>query len=145
MKFGNFMVSLLLRSPLHGMLSGMFLIISMRGRKSGRVVSTPVNYVADGERLVVTSLRTRTWWRNLRGGASVTVRLRGKDLPAQAEAVEAAGEVTAGFRRMLESRPPLAQAFGVTRDESGQLKEADLSRLAGERLLIYLTLASPAA
>jgi hypothetical protein len=28
------------------------------------------------------------WWRNLRGGAAVTLRVRGKDLPYQAISIE---------------------------------------------------------
>jgi len=37
-----------LRSPLHGMLSGSTMIITYTGRKSGQTFSTPVNYVRDG-------------------------------------------------------------------------------------------------
>jgi hypothetical protein len=60
----------LLRSPLHGMLSGNTLVITYTGRKSGKVFSTPVNYVRDVEVLWTVSYRRRTWWRN--GGLTVT-------------------------------------------------------------------------
>ena len=44
-----------------------------------------------GEYLLTTSLRSRTWWRNLRSGAAVKLHLEGKERPAQAEAIEDAG------------------------------------------------------
>ncbi len=50
-----------LRSPLHGLLSQSFMLIRVTGRKSGRMISTPVNYVRDGSALWVTSQRQRRW------------------------------------------------------------------------------------
>ncbi len=40
----NTLLGWLLRSPFHRMLSGNMMIIRCRGRKSGKVYSTPVNY-----------------------------------------------------------------------------------------------------
>ncbi len=72
---GNSFVSLLLRSPLHGFVSGNTMLVSVTGRKTGRVVTIPVNYVQEGDILWVLSYRERTWWRNLLTGAPVTLRL----------------------------------------------------------------------
>ena len=40
----NSIMSALLRSPFHGMLSSQMLLIKVTGRKSGRQYTTPVNY-----------------------------------------------------------------------------------------------------
>jgi deazaflavin-dependent oxidoreductase (nitroreductase family) len=77
----------LLRSPLHGLVSKRAMLITFSGRKTGRLYTTPVNYVRDGDTITVVSRSHRTWWRNLRGGAQVTVRVRGKDLKGVAEVV----------------------------------------------------------
>jgi len=82
---GTMMV--LLRSPLHGLVSNRAMLISVSGRKSGRLYTTPVNYVRDGDTIAVVSRTHRTWWRNLRGGAPVAVRVEGKDLKGVAEVV----------------------------------------------------------
>ena len=83
----NGIMTVLLRSPLDGLVSRRVVLITVSGRRSGRLYTTPVNYVRDGDIITVISRRNRTWWRNLRGGAQVTVRVRGKDLKGVAEVV----------------------------------------------------------
>jgi deazaflavin-dependent oxidoreductase (nitroreductase family) len=83
----NGTMRVLLRSPLHGLVSERVMLITVCGRKSGRLYTTPVNYVRDGGTFTVVSRTHRTWWRNLRGGAPVAVRVRGKDLKGVAEVV----------------------------------------------------------
>ena len=77
----------MLRSPLHVFMGGIMLI-TVTGRKSGRAISTPVNYARDGDTLLVTSKADRTWWKNVRGGAKVTLLIDGKTYQADANAIE---------------------------------------------------------
>ncbi|HEU4758626.1 MAG TPA: nitroreductase/quinone reductase family protein [Dehalococcoidia bacterium] len=96
-RIANPSLKFLLRSPLHGLASGGTMLITVTGRRTGSPYTTPVNYVREGETLTVFSRRERRWWRNLRGGAPVVVRLKGRDLsgtgevlPADAPAIVAA-------------------------------------------------------
>ena len=56
----NPMMIFILRSPLHGLLSGSTMTISFTGRKSGKPLTVPTNYVRDDDKLLVTSFRART-------------------------------------------------------------------------------------
>ena len=70
----------LLRSPVHDLLSDRIVLLSLRGNRSGRRLSIPVNYLLDDEDvLTILSLRRRAWWRNLRGGAPLTALLAGRE------------------------------------------------------------------
>ena len=69
----------ILRSPLHGLFSNSIMIIGFRGRKSGKGYATPVRYVRMGDTIRCYSSADTLWWRNLRGGAEVTLRVAGKD------------------------------------------------------------------
>ncbi|HEU5100879.1 MAG TPA: hypothetical protein VFU22_17740 [Roseiflexaceae bacterium] len=71
----------LLRSPLHGLLSGMLMLLSYKGRKSGKVYTIPIGYFVwdEGELMAFTSAR---WWTNLRDGAPVTLLLKQQQLQA---------------------------------------------------------------
>lgn len=75
----NPLVGLVLRSPAHRLLSGSLLLLTVTGRRSGRSFTFPVGYAQRGDRLTVTAAwpERKRWWRNLRGGAPVTVLLRG--------------------------------------------------------------------
>jgi len=82
-------VAALLRSPLHRVASGQLLLITYTGRRTGRSFTTPAMYARTGDDLVVhvAHAERKVWWRNLRGGAPVRVRLRGRDYDAEAEVV----------------------------------------------------------
>lgn len=93
----------LLRSPLHGVMSGSVMLITVTGRRTGRAYTTPVNYARDGDELTVVSVLGRTWWRNVRGGAPVTVRIKGRDLAGDAHVVVEGGpEAVAAYQQFRE-------------------------------------------
>jgi deazaflavin-dependent oxidoreductase (nitroreductase family) len=100
----NGTMKLVLRSPLHGLVSKHAMLITVTGRKSGRLYTTPVNYVREGDTITVVSRANRTWWRNLRGGAPVAVRVSGKDLKGVAEVVVDDKDAIAGALMALHPR-----------------------------------------
>jgi len=130
----------LLRSPLHGMLSQSTMLMTYTGRKSGKAYSTPMNYVrireAGAEVLLTTSYRQRTWWRNLRGGAPVVVRVQGKDLKSQAEAIEDEPKVAEELGRFLQHVPSWAKYYQVKLDPDGKPNAADVAEAAKTRVII---------
>ncbi len=136
----NAIMAGLLRSPLHGLLSQSTMLMTYTGRRSGKVYSTPMNYLrtreAGAEILITTSYRQRTWWRNLRGGASVVVRVQGKDLRAQAEALEDDPKVAEGLGQFLEKVPGWAKYYQVKLDPNGKPNAADVAEAAKSRVII---------
>ena len=73
-------VRLLLRSPLHQFWSGSLMLVTFTGRNSGRVFTIPVRYLQhDGKIRCFTSC-TNQWWRNLRGGADVSLYVAGRSI-----------------------------------------------------------------
>lgn len=79
----NRLIGLVLRSPLHGVLSNNLMLLTFTGRTSGQQFTTPVTYTRDGNQLTVFS--SNPWWKNLRGGALVTLRIKGRRLQGVAE------------------------------------------------------------
>jgi hypothetical protein len=76
---GNVFVRLLLQSPLHGLASRWLALITITGGRSGRRYTIPVGYRRDGDRvrIGVQWPENKVWWRNLRDGARVDLRLGG--------------------------------------------------------------------
>jgi len=136
----NPIITQLLRSPLHGMLSKNTMLIAYTGRKTGKSFITPVNYLRmdeDGaEVLYTTSYRERVWWRSVRGGAPVTLTLRGKDVPAQASVVEDEHEVTELLVRYVRQAPALARYFKINLDASGAPDLTDAAEAAVRLVII---------
>jgi deazaflavin-dependent oxidoreductase (nitroreductase family) len=134
----------LLRSPLHWLLSSGIILVGYTGRQSGRARSVPVSYVrdeADENLLWTTSLRKRTWWRNLRGGAPVTLRLRGKNRPATGTAIEDEKGVAEALIRYLRQTPNFAQHFEIAVVD-GEPNAEDALRAAQKRVMVRFDLES---
>jgi deazaflavin-dependent oxidoreductase (nitroreductase family) len=140
----NSIIRTLLRSRLHGMMSKNTMLITYTGRRSGKTYTTPVNYVRNGDDLLVVSYRRRTWWRNLGGGAPVTVRVQGRDLQGVAEAITDDDAVAAGLMDYLGQTPQWAKYFDVGLNADGQPEAAEVARAARERVMVRVQLA-PAA
>ena len=134
---GNDFIKMMLRSPLHGLFSGNMMLITVTGRKSGRTITTPVNYYSDGDALWVISVRNRTWWRNVCGGAEVILRLQGRDVKARAEAILDEQAVAKQLGEYVKYLPMSAGPLGV-RFQNGVANCEDTSRLAKERLFIKI-------
>lgn len=84
----NPMMRMLLRSPLHFVQSKSLMLITFKGRKSGRLFTTPVRYVRIGDKVRCFTSAENLWWRNLRGGAAVSLRIEGKEAPYWASSIE---------------------------------------------------------
>jgi deazaflavin-dependent oxidoreductase (nitroreductase family) len=126
----------LLRSPLHVFMGGI-LLITVTGRKSGRAISTPVNYARDGDRLLVTSKADRTWWKNVRGGAKVTLLIDGKTYQADANVIE---EPTAVERELLRFFRLIKRTIaGIHLDKDGQpTRPEKFAQVAQSRVMIEI-------
>ena len=129
----------ILRSPLHGMLSGSTMIITYTGRKSGKTYSTPVNYVRDGDMLWTISFRQRTWWRNLHA-SPVTLRIQGKDFPCVGRAITDQREVADCLMAYLRKAPQIAKYIGVGLDANGQPRQDDVANAAQMRVMVRIQL-----
>jgi hypothetical protein len=127
----------MLRSPLRVFLSGLMLA-TVTGRKSGRAISTPVNYARDGGTLLITSTIDRTWWKNVRGGAPVTLLIDGKTYRAEAIAIEDRAAVERELLRFFHLTK--RTSGGIHLDQDGRPTEPDkFAQVAQSRVMIQIT------
>jgi deazaflavin-dependent oxidoreductase (nitroreductase family) len=136
----NPIIQWLLRSPLHSFVSKNMMLITYTGRKSGKKYTTPVNYLrmiqGEDQFLATISFRKRVWWRNLRGGSLVTVRIRGKDYPATAEIVEDDLNVAKNLSAYIHLYPGLAKYLKVRLEANEQPNDEDVTIAARTRVFI---------
>lgn len=138
---GNDFMSWMLRSPLHGILSDGMLLITVTGRKTGKEFSFPVGYYRENGYLWVITSRDRTWWKNLRGGAEVSLLLKRKPATAIAEPDLDAKAVEARMYEYVKHVPQAAKPLGI-RVENGNANAEDIARTAKDRLFVRLQLTS---
>lgn len=105
-------MKLLLRSPMHGALSGALMILIFDGRKSGRRYEVPVGYLEEGGRLY--SFSHAAWGKNFEGGAPVAARLRGELVRGTARVVSDPALIARLIERMASERgEQMAERMGL--------------------------------
>jgi deazaflavin-dependent oxidoreductase (nitroreductase family) len=140
-KIANPLVRLILRSPLHGMMSSALMLITVHGRKSGREYTLPVQYVQEGKIIYIVpgAAEKKTWWRNLRGGATVNFRLRGKQLQGHATLLEGetdAESIAEAFLRYLNRFPPSAKIHSIRIKPDGSFDFQDIRNEAKSLVIV---------
>lgn len=129
----------ILSSPIHGLVSKTILLISFSGRKSGTTYTTPVSYSQQGDQ--VTIFTHATWWKNLRGGAPVTLRLRGREFPGIAQPVaEDKSAIAAALAEHLRQVKSDARYYDVTFDEQGNPKADEVAKAVQTVVMIRIRL-----
>jgi hypothetical protein len=129
----NPVVRRVLASPVHDLLGPRVALLTITGRRTGRSFQVPVGILEDGRGLVVLSRRDRRWWRNLRGGAELTVLAGGCRRPARATVDR---DVSRADVAALVARAYAAAGHPVTPDRA--------AALARDRVVIRVELGAPA-
>ncbi|MGI8406541.1 MAG: nitroreductase/quinone reductase family protein [Thermomicrobiales bacterium] len=127
--FMNVFPSLILRSPFHAVMSQKYAIIEFTGRKTGRQYHTPIAYVRDGDRILIST--DSPWWRNLSGGAPVRMRLCGRMVSGIAVPVTDPARATAILRRLVDRIPSYARPAGLVR-QGEKVSDGEIARAVSE-------------
>jgi deazaflavin-dependent oxidoreductase (nitroreductase family) len=135
----NRAMKFVLRSPLHGMVSNSVMLITFTGRKSGKTYTTPVSYSQHDDQVYAFS--HADWWKNLRGGAPVILRIRGRDLQGLPEPiVEDKQAIAAGLAAHLRKVPSDARYYGVTFDANGAPRAEEVEKAVQTVVMLHFRL-----
>jgi F420H(2)-dependent quinone reductase len=142
MKAVNPFVRLLLRSPLHGMLSDTLLLLTYRGRKSGKRYTIPVAYSRAGDEVSV--FTDHAWWKNLRGGAPVIVEIKRQRYKGAAETIsDDQAVIAAALLAHLREHPGIARSYHIPVDDHKRPDPDAARQVAQYTTLVRIQLASP--
>ena len=136
-------VAWLLRSPLHPLLGWGLMLITVTGRRTGRVYTIPVGYQRDGDALLVLVSKPsrKQWWRNYRDRRPIAVWLRRRAAHGHAEVVAPGSPA---FRdaidRTLRRVPGLGRQFGIAYDRRTGLTGAQLDVVARAAVVVRIEL-----
>ena len=120
------------------------MLITFTGRTSGRRFTTPVRYVRDGDVVRCFTSSSNQWWRNLRGGAPVTLRLAGQDQAYIATAIaNDPGEVRRWLEHYLGEFPQDAAYHDIRLNKDKSLMAEDLDRASHEAIVVEAKPVSP--
>ncbi len=134
----------LLGSRFAGPMAKALMLLRFTGRKSGKVYTTPVGYVREGDSVVVVTSPTYTWWKNIRDGADVEVRLDGAWRTAHARVLPTDDrDLDRAVAIQVKGRGPrMLQGFGGDVDEGGHIPQEARADLDTKALIVLIELES---
>ena len=132
----------LLGSRFAGPMGKNLMLLRFTGRTSGRVFTTPVGYVREGDRVVVVTSPTYRWWKNIRDRAAVDVHLDGAWRHGRARVVPPTDPAfdEAVALQVRGRGPGMLRGFGVPVDDAGRITDADRSSLDQKALIVTIDL-----
>ena len=126
-KIINLIVKVLLSSPLHFIMSKSVMVITFTGRKSGNIYSTPVRYLEVNNEIRFFTSAHGKWWRNLKGGADVKLRIKGRNEDYSAEVLDPKlSDIRSDLVEFLSYFPQDAVYHDIGLNKDKSLVEADL-------------------
>ncbi len=134
-------IKLLLKSPVHGVMSSNTLIIEFKGQKSGRTMSTPISYVQTDDAIHCFTGKPNIWWRNLRGGDPVKLLIKGHWVFVTPEVVLDDSETLApALDAFLRAVPRDAPHSNVRLAADGTPNMADIQKVVRDLVLLKFRL-----
>ena len=129
MRVVNVPMRAVLRLPFATPLSANLMLVSYAGVKSGKAYLQPVSYARDGETLLTPG--GGRWTLNLKGGRPVTLRLRGRSVPARADLVSDPAEVERLLGVIAADNPRAMRFIPLPRRADGRLEPDALAAAIG--------------
>lgn len=125
----------LLRSPLHGLLSKQLMLVTFRGRKTGNHYTTPVTLIRNGDGYRF--FTSYNWWKNMRGGAPVTLLVQRQPFAGFATPNDDPETVLREAKAYLAANGlKNAWRIGLRIDPKREPGDAELRQLLGKHVVV---------
>ncbi len=131
----NTFAKFILSTPLHTLFSKHLMLLTFKGRKSGRMLTIPVGYQREGT--VVKCFTDHSWWKNLKANPEVTLRIKGQNRTGRAEVIHDDKALVADeLENYTRYSSGAARAFRIELDEHKQpVRSAVLAASQGVTLI----------
>jgi hypothetical protein len=139
LRLANPVVRLVLRSPAHRLLSGSLMLVTYRGRHTGRVFTIPVLYVraGDGTVALAATPEAKQWWRTFRSPTAASLLIQGRVIEVEGRVLHSV-EARAALRDYLRRFPRSARTLGAGADAD----DATLDAAARAVVLVSFAIAA---
>ncbi|HEX4291772.1 MAG TPA: nitroreductase/quinone reductase family protein [Trebonia sp.] len=134
MRVVNVPMRAVLRVPFRTPVSANLMLVAYTGVKSGKAYLQPVSYARDGETLLTPG--GGRWTLNLKGGRKVTLRLRGRNVPAHADLITDPAEVERLLGVIAAGNPRATRFIPLPRRPDGTLEPEPLAAAIGHGFCI---------
>ena len=138
-RFINPFVRIILKSPIHFILSHQILLFRVIGRKSKKIYEIPASYAHINDALVCVTLRENLWWKNFIDIEDQEIYFKGKKISKKISINFSDDNfVRTKLKELIEHNPIDAFFAGVKLDRNKVPNSEDLDKAAKLHTVIIL-------
>jgi|TARA_B100001113_G_scaffold348686_1_gene342909 hypothetical protein len=138
-RFINPFVRVILKSPIHFILSHQILLFRVIGRKSKKIYEIPASYAHINDALVCVTLRENLWWKNFIDIEDQEIYFKGKKINKKISINFSDDNfVRTKLKELIEHNPIDAFFAGVKLDRNKVPNSEDLDKAAKLHTVIIL-------
>lgn len=138
-RFINPFVRIILKSPIHFILSHQILLFRVIGRKSKKIYEIPASYAHINDALVCVTLRENLWWKNFIDIEDQDIYFKGKKINKKISINFSDDNfVREKLKELIEHNPIDAFFAGVKLDRNKVPNSEDLDKAAKLHTVIIL-------
>lgn len=138
-RFINPFVRVILKSPIHFILSHQILLFRVTGRKSKKIYEIPASYAHINDALVCVTLRENLWWKNFIDIEDQEIYFKGKKINKKISINYSDDNfVRTKLKELIEHNPIDAFFAGVKLDRNKVPNSEDLDKAAKLHTVIIL-------
>lgn len=112
----------ILKSPLHGLLSGDLAVISFPDHRTGKLLSFSVEYQKEKRFIRIICSRKENCWQKFIFGSPVEILIRGVTYRGWAEIIEDPGEILKEWKVLFRHKPEIARTYGIEESDKGEFE-----------------------
>ena len=113
------------------------MLISFKGRNSGKIFTTPVRYIQIGDKIQCFTTISNQWWRNMDPDADVVLRISGREYACKARAIKDDPErIRSALLYLLQHFPADASYYEISLESDGLPRDSDLEMASHKTVLV---------
>ena len=134
----NPLEKIILKGPLHGLLSEDRAVISFSDPRTGKLLSFSVEYQKEKRFIRIICSRMENCWQKFIFGSPVEILIRGIPYRGWAEIIEDPEEILKEWKALFRYKPEIASAFGIEETEPGEFEFTKLPEILRDHAILRI-------
>ncbi|MBM3136684.1 MAG: hypothetical protein FJZ98_00680 [Chloroflexi bacterium] len=136
------MEKMILKSPLHGLLSKDLAVVSFSDPRTGKHLSFSVEYQKEKRFIRIICSRLETCWNKFIFGSPVEILIHGVAYHGWAELIEDPDETLKEWKAIFKHKPKLAIDFGIKGSDSDNFEFLELPETLNDYSILRIDISS---
>jgi len=121
------------------------MLVRAKGRKSGKLLATPLRYIEEQDTICCSTSKDTQWWKNVRANPDIILRIRGREESYHGRVTTNDPDKLRGYLlRLIEAYPQDAVYHQIDLDPQGMPDKGQLEAALTSAVMVEAVRSEPA-